>query len=320
MEELFEKSGLEELNDAPLTREAVDEDLLLINKIVAGDAELRKIINARIHPMIMATNQRVCKTYCLHHRYEYKCTIDESWSKNNTDTLYCEWGNASYAWILDDLTNNKRLSTFKGGNGVLIEAYLGTIVSSMPFLERWREWRFGRRIKVPKYIQEIHEYAPKVFFSLLAKDEIPNIAQQLNLAEEQVKKIRDSIIIELTQRGRLHVLDAPEFISLDADYLDSDKTSSKVEYEVASYDLSIDQREDREKLGKAWQSLTAEEQFVLEAMKIDNQDAKAVLKTLKHFNISIKDGVTPDNTSEQQLYYFMRKSWKKLSMNSELLA
>ena len=166
--------------------EAISEDVSFVKNVVLGDEEFRKILNKRIHPMIMATNQRVCKTYCLLNRYEYKCTIDDSWSKNDVRSLLCEWGNASYAWILEDLTNKKRLMNFKGVNGVLIEAYFGSIVHSVPFLERWREWRFGGRIKVPKYIQSLHECASKVFFKMLEKDVVPNIAQQLNLSEGQV--------------------------------------------------------------------------------------------------------------------------------------
>jgi len=302
--------------------EAVNEDLLLIENILAGDVESRKKLSKRIHPMIMATNQRICKSLCKNNRYEFKCTIDDSWSKNSTESLFCEWGNASYAWILDDLSNNKRLKNFKGTNGAIIEAYLGTIVHSSSFLQRWREWRFGRRIKVPQYIKEIDEYASKIFFKILEKDTVPNIAQQFNLAEDRVKQIKDSIIITLTQRGRLHVLDSPEFISLDVENDEPYRSVNGFDLQnlpLSSFDLSIDQHEDREKLNQGWESLTAEERFVLEAMKIDEQDAKAVLKTLKFLKISIKKGVSPEDTNEQQLYYFMRKTWKKLTLNSGLL-
>ena len=113
------------------------------------------------------------------------------------------------------------------------------------------------------------------------------------------------------------MLDKPEFISLDSGYEDSKDSGANVSRDIPSYDLSIDQHEDRDKLEKAWQSLTAEERFVLEAMKLDNQDAKSVLITLRTLNISIKKGVAPDKVSEQQLYYFLRKSWKKLVASFE---
>ncbi|WP_455212141.1 hypothetical protein, partial [Kaarinaea lacus] len=59
--------------------------------------------------------------------------------------------------------------------------------------------------------------------------------------------------------------------------------------------------------------LTAVEQFVLEAMLIDEQDASDVLSALIKLNISIADGVPAQQTNRQQLYYFRRKALAKLA-------
>ena len=55
------------------------------------------------------------------------------------------------------------------------------------------------------------------------------------------------------------------------------------------------------------------EQFVLEALLIDEQEAMDVLTALKTLGISIKDGVPPEEVDRQQLYYFRRKALAKLA-------
>ena len=62
----------------------------------------------------------------------------------------------------------------------------------------------------------------------------------------------------------------------------------------------------------AWQQLDAVEQYVLEALVIEQQDASDVLQALKTMRLSIKKGVPAEDTDRQQLYYFRRKTLARL--------
>jgi hypothetical protein len=52
---------------------------------------------------------------------------------------------------------------------------------------------------------------------------------------------------------------------------------------------------------------------VLEAMLIDGEDAEQVLAVLRRVGVSVKKGVRPEDLNRQQLYYFRRKAFSKLS-------
>ena len=55
------------------------------------------------------------------------------------------------------------------------------------------------------------------------------------------------------------------------------------------------------------------EQFVIEALVIEQQDANAVLAALAKLGVSIKPGVAAQDTDRQQLYYFRRKTLAKIA-------
>jgi hypothetical protein len=86
-----------------------------------------------------------------------------------------------------------------------------------------------------------------------------------------------------------------------------------MDLDIAVHDPDPAHLERGEQLHQAWQHLSAVEQFVLEAMVIDEQDANDVLEALKKLNIRIKDNVAPQDTDRQQLYYFRRKTLARLA-------
>lgn len=280
-----------------------------------GDQQARRAVTEIAHPIITYQTGRFCKRFCYQNRYIYRCTLESPWGTSKPNTALCEWGNASYAWMLDDLSNTNRLCQFEGRNGARINDYFFHIANSLPFYERWKDWRFGRKVHVPTYIQEMAPEGAKVFLALRNGDNIPMIAQKLMLSEEITDEIVQKIIIELTQRNRLHLLDPPKTVSLtDMNHGSGEETDQgPIQADIPSCDESPEQQATRVKLHEAWQRLTSVEQFILEAMLIEEQDAKDVLDALKKLNISLKPQVAPKDTDHQQLYYFRRKTIAKLA-------
>ena len=127
----------------------------LARDAAAGNDRARKKINELAHPMIAYQTDRFCKRFCAENKYLYRCSLESPWGNAPRDALLCEWGNASYGWMLNDLTSENRLTRFKGTHGARIQDYLYRIANSLPFYERWKDWRFGRRIRVPDYVKDI---------------------------------------------------------------------------------------------------------------------------------------------------------------------
>ncbi|MFV1993708.1 MAG: hypothetical protein ACC635_07375 [Acidiferrobacterales bacterium] len=278
-----------------------------------GDVPARKRVSEIAHPIISYQTNSFCKRFCKENHYYHKCTLFPDWGSSRTDALFCEWGNASYTWMLDDLTKTTRLKRFKGTDGARLGGYFFHIANSLPFYERWKDWRFGRKVHVPTYIREMEHDAAKVFLALLGGENIPMIAQKLARDESGIEALVHNIIISLTKRKRLHLLDPPQTISLTNPVPGTpDSVDSSGQLDVASRDLSAEDLENRRQLKSAWTALGAAEQFVLEAMLIDDQDAKDVLKALVRLDISLTDGVPATETNQQQLYYFRRKTLIKL--------
>ena len=84
--------------------------------------------------------------------------------------------------------------------------------------------------------------------------------------------------------------------------------------DVAVYDEDPAERDQREHLRQAWAGLDPVEQFVLEAMIVEEQDAGDVLDALRTLDVSIKAGVSATETNVQQLYYFKRKALSRLGL------
>ncbi len=291
------------------------EQVQLAHQAAEGDKSARTVINELIHPIINYQTSRFCRRFCRENQYRYKCTLEMPFATHGKDALLCEWGNASYAWMLDDLTSSRRLLQFKGKHGARINDYLYHIANSLPFYERWKDWRFGRKVHVPTYIQALNADAGKVFLALRARDAIPNIAQRLGKSEQQMAALCQSIVATLTQRNRLHLLDPPSTVSLSVAEADQEgrSDSDRGEMDVPCYDEDPELREAKQKLQQVWDKLSPVEQYIMEAMLIEEQDATDVLYALKKLNISIKQGVAAENTSRQQLYYFRRKTLARLA-------
>jgi len=288
------------------------ESVGLAQAAADGNTNARKQISELVHPIIHYQTTRFCKRFCKENHFLYQCTLDIERTSTKNDKALCEWGNASYTWMLIDLTNENRLRQYNGSNGARINDYLYRIANSLPFYERWKDWRFGRQVHVPTYIQDLSPQAGRIFLSMRSGENTELIAQKIQQPEAKVAHIAETIVVELTHRNKLYLLDPPSTVSL-SDSLEADESQAQVQKDIASFDLLPEKAEERTMMKMAWEQLSAVEQFVLEAMLIEEQDANDILSALKKLNICIKDGVPAKHTDRQQLYYFRRKSITKLA-------
>ena len=86
-----------------------------------------------------------------------------------------------------------------------------------------------------------------------------------------------------------------------------------LDWDIPASDVSLEQSQEQARLHDAWQRLDPVEQWVLEAMLVEEQDASDVLQALCKLQLRIDARVPPENTSRQQLYYFRRKTLAKLA-------
>ena len=300
---------------------ASTEDQLALAQLAAtGDKQARETINALAHPLIDYQTARFCKRFCSENQYFYRCTLKPPIGTQRgalrNDVAWCEWGNASYGWMLNDLCQEKRLLKYQGNNGARLFDYLYQIANSLPFYERWKDWRFARKVHVPTYIQALSPDAAKVFYALRNGDNSELIAQKTGRPLAQVESLMQQIIILLTDRKRLHLLDPPKLVSMSQANGETD--SGIAELELAIDDETPEQQQEKaqveQHIQQVWSKLLPAEQFVLEALIIEEQDAQDVLSALRQLQISIKPGVAAEQTSRQQLYYFRRKTLQKLAL------
>jgi len=277
----------------------------LAQQAAKGQATARKKVNDIAAPMIQYQNSRFCKRFCRENQFRYCCTLVPPLGMHDKDAGLCEWGNAGYGWMLNDLTNEQRLLKYEARNGASLFDYLYQIANSLPFYERWKDWRFGRRVHVPDYIKSLSPDAARVFLLLRSAENIESIAQTIQASIKDTEILCRQIVVELTKRKRLYLLNPPATDSLSQ--------QESAEQDVAVYDEAAEVTQQKQLLRNAWDELDAVEQFVLEAMLIDDEDAEDVLAALRRLNQSIKKGVSAEQTNVQQLYYFRRKALQKLA-------
>ena len=286
------------------------ENLQLAQDAAENDAAARKKVNDLIAPIIHYQTNRFCKRFCKENRSRFKCTLKSPTGSPPADAILCEWGNGSYAWMLNDLSSANRLKKYRASNNATLFDYCYVIANSLPFYERWKDWRFGRKVYIPTYIQALGKKAVTVFYALRSQQSLEQISQQTSQSVDQTKKLSREIIKLLTQKNRLFLLSSSQNVSLSHD--DDTKTLSNVESETATYDEPVETCEENLLLSKAWKKLNPVEQFVIEALVIEEQDADIVLNSLKKLDISFKANVTAEDLDRQQLYYFRRKTLAKL--------
>ena len=287
------------------------ENIELARNAACNDASARKKVNDLITPIIQYQTDRFCKRFCKENSYQFRCTLNSPIGSPPADASLCEWGNGSYAWMLDDLSSANRLKKYQARNNATLFDYCYVIANSLPFYERWKNWRFGRNIHVPVYIQALGDSAKTVFYGMRSQQSIEQISQQISISIEETTALSRQIVKLLAQKNRLYLLSPAQNISLTQDNGD-ESAQSAIDCETASHDRAIETIEGSLLLSKAWRQLSPVEQFVIEALVIEDQDAEIVLNSLKKLNISFKKDVAAEDLDRQQLYYFRRKTLSRL--------
>ncbi len=285
-----------------------ENDVELAKCAATGDSEARARVNQIVEPIVVFQNERFCKRFCADNRAKFVCTLSPDWGRSERDGLYCEWGNAGYEWMLNDLTGTKRLTRFEGRDGASLFSYVYTIANSLAFYERWKDWRFDRRDYVPVYITRLSPLAARIFRGLRAGEEPAAIASDIARDELWVENMAEQIILELTKRKRLHLLQPVTMLSLS----EVENVRAVDMQSQANDGASPEAIVEKDELKKAWRSLDRLEQFVLEAMLVEKQEAEDVLHALQLMNLSV-DQDAPERMNRQKLYYFKRKSLAKLA-------
>lgn len=293
------------------------DDIALIKKAVSNDASAKEAIAGIADPLIRAKTRKLCRQYCHENHFHFQCTVIPELAYKSWDATLCDWGNHSYAWMLEDLCSAEHLSRFTGENGARLSTYLFAVINSLSFYERWKDWRFGHRIRVPSFIKDISPLAEKCFFWL--RDEYPpeSMAQTAGVSVKDIEDVLEQIINELTERGKLYVLVKTTTVSLTSDNPEEDE-NDEAQIDIPDSSWNPAKKQLQEMIIKGWDKLTSIEQFVLETMVIEEQDANDVLDAFKRTGITIKEGVSPDQINRQQLYYFKRAALVKLGRLSGL--
>ncbi len=286
----------------------------LAQRAARGESVARTHVTQLADPIIRHQTTHFCRRFCYENRYRYRCTLQRPLSGAPADAPLCEWGNGSYGWMLDDLTKPERLLRFKSQNEAPLEGYFFAIANSLPFYERWKEWRFGKRVHTPTYLRALCDAAAKIFLGLRRGESLELLAQHLNRPVDEVRACARAIVLELTKRKRLHLLQPDRTLSLsDIGPHQDEDDADEIEWDIPTSDVTLEKYQEREHLHAAWQQLAPVEQWVLEAMLVEEQDANDVLQALAKLQLRIDPQVAPENTSRQQLYYFRRKTLAKLA-------
>ncbi len=291
----------------------IKDELLLASRAADDDPEAREVIAKIAHPLITQQTSVFCNRYCADNRYKYTCTLTGQKLDAAKERNLCEWGNASYGWMLEDLTKKNRLLAYEGRNGASLVNYFCTIINSKMFYERWKDWRFEGNITIPRYIQGLGKSAGKIFRLLCVGDSISSIAQKLGITEAETDRLAHQILIELTKRGKLHLLSQPKSESMTLPVEAGEEQPHQTDIPGSEHDPEYDDA--AEKINQCWSRLTPVEQFILEAMVIDGIDAYSVLEALEAHDLII-DGINREaqkKEQRQQLYAFRRKTLLKLA-------
>lgn len=289
------------------------DDLDLARRAAAGEPEARRHLAIEIDSVIRRKVDTLCKAHCGRNRKEFRCTIDTTWGLNRSDASLCEWGNASYGWMMEQLCSPQRLARFEGRGGATLIGYLSHIARSHMLSERWKDWRWQRRIVVPDYILALDADAKRVYWWLCDGDSAPNIAQRLGRVESEIVALVKRIGLECNKRGYYYRFSRGEADTLPVDsepFSEDDDAVS--EFDVPIY-VDFESEWLRDRVRAALPLLEWRQQFILEAMVIDGLSAKAVVAALQEQGICLRDGLDPGKLTIQQVYAFCRQAIDRLS-------
>lgn len=249
-----------------------------------------------------------CKRYCFDNRTRYQCTVDKHWGLSRANAPLCDWGNATYVWMMDDLASDNKLERLLTKGIIHVDRYWQKVVRSTVFLERFKDWRFRRRLRVPPYIKALDSDAHRIFWALREGDHPANIAQRLGRPEPEVIKLIGRIHRTLAKRNRSDLLAQTTIVPLHGMDAEDEVYELNIPAEISSHEDS----DLCSRLTTAYSMLTWQEQFLVDSMLIDELRAADVLQALLQQGVSLDETVPPQALNVQHIYYHLRKTLAKL--------
>lgn len=266
-------------------------------------------------PLIARASKDLCKQHCRGERYRWRCTIDDAWNRGTRDAPLCDRGNETYEWLWRDLLGGSKIEKFKDSGAEGIERYFNKTLSSGPFYERFKDMRYGDRVRVPPYILALGAVARRVFWLLRKQQPTEVIARLVEQSESQVDATIREIRARLQSHGALRLLHPVVEIALGDDVEESLEAEG-ITADTPTADAALTEAEEQHQVQSAFRKLSWEEQYVIEALTLDKLPAGAVLKALADEGIVIaginEPGSQESKGAEQHLYYFHRKALARL--------
>lgn len=292
-----------------------EADYALAQRAAAGDREAREQVTKLVDPLIEAKATFLCKRHCRENRFRAVCTLDPSWGQNRSSAPLCEWGNASYSQFFGELMKSEVLQRYEARNGCSLRDFLRATLDSVGVHERWKDMRFERRVHVPKCVERLGPDARRVFFWMCDHDSIENMAQRLNKTPRELQTIVQSIFDVLITAGRSYTLQRQHMISLTSgenDEDDGEQGGGNAQMDLPAAAEDYESTELQQCVLAALEQLDDVSRFVLKAKFWEELPMQDILDILKTEGISIREGVPPQLTTLNQLFYFYYDALSRL--------
>ncbi len=303
--QVSEPSGIAGTDDIPLA--AVTLNFPARARLTPQD------IRTTVEPIITRSTKTLCKQHCRGERFRLRCTVDTSWGRAPQDASLCDRGNEAYEWMLRDLLGGTKLDKFLDSDREGVVKYFTKTVNSQPFYERFKDMRFGERVRVPAYIKAIHPLARRVFWMLRKQETVPYIAQALEQPEALIRTWANAIYTKLREHRSLHSLQSHAALSLDA-LNENDAAPGGDAVTIEDIHNDVERQQEQARVRAAYSKLTWQEQFIVDTLT-ENLGAKAVLEALAQEGVvieGINDAPMDEKCAEQRLYYLRRKALVRL--------
>ena len=272
-----------------------------------------EMIRALVEPIINQTTQKLCKLHCRGARFRLECTVDATWSRAPSDASLCDRGNEAYEWMVRDLLGGSKLDKFLQSDREGVVKYFTKTVNSQPFYERFKDMRFGERVRIPAYIKAIHPLARRLFWMLRKQEPMPYIAQTLEQPEGIVRTWISDIYAKLREHRSSHLLQPQAALSLDA-LNENDEAPYTDMATITDLHQDFERQQEQARARAAYAKLSWQEQFIVDTFT-ENLGAKAVLEALAQEGViieGINDVPMDEKCAEQRLYYLRRKALVRL--------
>lgn len=268
-------------------------------------------IRQTAEPMIARAAHDLCKQHCRGERYRWRCAIDAHWGRSPHDAPLCDRGNETYDWLWRDLLGGRKIEKFMDSDADGIARYFQKTLGSQSFYERFKDMRYGDRVRVPAYILALGAVARRVFWLLRKQQPAEAIAQAVEQPEPDIRELIREIRTRLHAHGASRLLHPVVEVTLTQN-ADESPDSAAFVCDASTIDDTLTEMEEQNRADAAFRKLSWQEQYVIEALTLEKLAAHAVLAALTEEGIVI-DGVNQPHLiakqgAEQRLYYFHRKA------------